>query len=634
MSAWTRKVESADKLFEAADRAAVEGRFEDALSAALRALCHEAAASHGELSWRGLVEHDLSLSEGTRPSTPATTIALHVGGIERGRARVWTSDGAPVDLFDVAERLAWPLYCAELTHAGGQQLAWRGAISTAVTEVAEALATDPPGTALMLAARRLVDAPGVALFSEEGLEHNGLYRIDDFEPDTLIPEPLHDLADGETWRGTLRVRPLVKQGYRDGLAVCIGDGSARRMLLLLGADGDFGPDEEAALAEFVGPAQALLDGLSRADGLPRLVDPETGLPDQHYFVERLEQETARAERHLRSVSVLVAALDSSGFGQLPSDLWALAELAASEVRSSDVPCRVGTDQIGIILPDVETMDAVLIADRLRATVRSSEAMSGPTTLSVGSATFPARAGSSTELREAATRALGWARTSGVDRTFVYEREIAAAMDVEGGSERERGAAIADSLRLLADAVDGRRGASGHATRVARISREISRKMGLPADRSERVYVAALLHDIGQISMDDDVLGSSDELDLNDLDELREHPDIGSRLLAGTPFSDLREWIRHHHERVDGTGYPDRLSEERIPLEAQIISVAEAFEELTGDRPYRAGVTVTDALAEIRRCAGSQFSESVVDALGSLVEEDELNPPYSDREARR
>lgn len=634
MAARTRETGAPDAFFQAADAAAIEGRFDEALGAALRVACHEAGTSHGEISWRGLLEHDIFCGEGTRPRHTPSVAALKLAGIDRGIVRVWTEDGSQVDLTGAAARMVWPLHCAELTHAGGQQSAWRTAISTAVTEVAEALSTDPPSVALMVAARRLVKAPGVALFSSDGMEHDGLYRIEDLDPDTFIPDPVRALRANEVWSGTVQTRALVEQGYRAGLAIRLDVDAGRRTLLLLGADGDFGPEEEAALREFARPASALLDGLSRAEGAPRLVDLETGLPDQRYFTERLAQETARAERHLRSVSVLVFALDASGFGQLPEDLWTLAELSASEVRSSDVPCRVGVDQIGVILPDVETMDAVLIADRLRLKVRACDKLSGPTTLSVGTATFPARAGSATELREAATRALGWARTSGADRTFVYEREIAASLEDTSASERERGAAIADSLRLLADAVDGRRGADGHATHVARISREISRKLGLPADRSERVYIAALLHDIGQISMDDAVLGSSESLDLGELAELQEHPDIGSRLLAGTPFSDLRDWIRHHHERVDGTGYPDQLSEESIPLEAQIISVAEAFEELTSDRPYRAGVGTEAALFEIRRCSGSQFSEPVVDALAALIEADELHPPYGDRGARR
>ena len=99
---------------------------------------------------------------------------------------------------------------------------------------------------------------------------------------------------------------------------------------------------------------------------------------------------------------------------------------------------------------------------------------------------------------------------------------------------------------------------------------------------------------------------------------------GGRLLAGTPFNDVRQWIRHHHERADGTGYPDRLAGESIPLEAQIIGVAEAFEELTSDRPYRAAVSMRDAMDEIRSCAGTQFNPAVVDALSILAERGDLD----------
>ena len=102
-----------------------------------------------------------------------------------------------------------------------------------------------------------------------------------------------------------------------------------------------------------------------------------------------------------------------------------------------------------------------------------------------------------------------------------------------------------------------------------------------------------------------------------------HPVAGATMLLHSGLGDEASWVRHHHERIDGGGYPDRLSGDEIPLESKILFVADSFEAMTSDRPYRRGVSVDDAVGELRRCAGTQFDPAVVDALVSLVGSDRL-----------
>jgi HD-GYP domain-containing protein (c-di-GMP phosphodiesterase class II) len=106
-------------------------------------------------------------------------------------------------------------------------------------------------------------------------------------------------------------------------------------------------------------------------------------------------------------------------------------------------------------------------------------------------------------------------------------------------------------------------------------------------------------------------------------EVRLHPNVGATMLLHAGLHAEAHWIRCHHECVDGSGYPNRLRGEEIPLEARIILVADAFEAMTSDRPYSDGVSVDDALAELRACAGSQFDPAVVEAMVDLVERGEL-----------
>jgi HD-GYP domain-containing protein (c-di-GMP phosphodiesterase class II) len=107
------------------------------------------------------------------------------------------------------------------------------------------------------------------------------------------------------------------------------------------------------------------------------------------------------------------------------------------------------------------------------------------------------------------------------------------------------------------------------------------------------------------------------------DEIKLHPVVGATMLLHAGLIEEAGWVRHHHERVDGAGYPDRLAGDEVPLEARIIFVADSFEAMTSDRPYRAGMSEEEAVAELRRCSGTQFEPEIVETLARLVEEGEL-----------
>ena len=120
-----------------------------------------------------------------------------------------------------------------------------------------------------------------------------------------------------------------------------------------------------------------------------------------------------------------------------------------------------------------------------------------------------------------------------------------------------------------------------------------------------------------------ILSKPGRLDPNEWTQIHRHPTVGATMLAHAGLPEESRWIRHHHERIDGNGYPDQLMGKQIPLEARIIFVADSFEAMTSDRPYRAGMDVQEALAELHRCAGTQFDRSIVDALADLIGRGEL-----------
>ena len=153
---------------------------------------------------------------------------------------------------------------------------------------------------------------------------------------------------------------------------------------------------------------------------------------------------------------------------------------------------------------------------------------------------------------------------------------------------------------------------GHSDRVAQYSRIIAEGLGLSPEHVQRVYTAALMHDIGKIGIPLDALKKPQKLTREEYEIFKEHPDKGRRILEPIEFlKDIVPAVYHHHEQYDGSGYPLGLKGEEIPLEARILAVADTYDAMTSDRPYRAALSHEIAVAELRRCAGSQFDPRIV-----------------------
>jgi putative nucleotidyltransferase with HDIG domain len=178
-----------------------------------------------------------------------------------------------------------------------------------------------------------------------------------------------------------------------------------------------------------------------------------------------------------------------------------------------------------------------------------------------------------------------------------------------------------SIEALARAIDARDPYTyGHSARVARLSFEIAVEMGLPPDQLTALSRAALLHDIGKIGVEDRVLRKPGPLNKRETEAMREHPVIGYEMLRGLHFLESSlDGIRHHHEHWDGAGYPDGVKGEAIPLGVRILTIADALDALTSDRPYRAAMSFADAVARLEAGAGQQFDPTVVRALRSRGE---------------
>jgi HD-GYP domain-containing protein (c-di-GMP phosphodiesterase class II) len=186
------------------------------------------------------------------------------------------------------------------------------------------------------------------------------------------------------------------------------------------------------------------------------------------------------------------------------------------------------------------------------------------------------------------------------------------------SYKQQTLAMACSLISLIDLRD--RYTGGHSARVANYVRGITVQMGMVEDEAEQIVLAASLHDIGKIGVPDHVLLKPGKLTEEEFEWIRKHPEWGWMAVRNVEgFHEASLLLLHHHERLDGKGYPGGLKGSAIPLGARLIAVADSFDALTTDRPYRPGRSVDAALAEIRRCAGPQFDPDVVNAFCAFME---------------
>jgi HD domain len=171
------------------------------------------------------------------------------------------------------------------------------------------------------------------------------------------------------------------------------------------------------------------------------------------------------------------------------------------------------------------------------------------------------------------------------------------------------------MLLLAQALDMRDPSTAqHSHTVGRYAREIAIALRLAPERVERIHAAGVVHDLGKLGIADEILHKEGSLTEEEWQQMRKHPGIGAQILEHAGMTDIAEWVGAHHERLDGHGYPVGRSGSEIPLEARILAVADAYEAMTADRPYRVGMSDADARAELLRCSGSQFDPHVVAAF--------------------
>jgi diguanylate cyclase (GGDEF)-like protein len=370
-----------------------------------------------------------------------------------------------------------------------------------------------------------------------------------------------------------------------------------------------------------------------------VTDPLTGLFNHRHFQDRLGAELDRAARYDEELAVIEFDLDDFGefnsrFGHLEGDrlLAGLGSKLSTLLVGDAIAARLGGDEFAVLLPGHNARSAAVFTQHVLDVIGvECGTAPGELSASAGIAAYPEHGDTAIDLLHLADGALFHAKATGKARVVVYDAARVPDLSAHERIERlERSSRIA-AVRALAAAVDARDPDTRfHAQRVASLSVRLANYLKLPDDDVRSLEVLALVHDVGQIAVSDAVLKKQGTLLGTEWHEMRAHPEHGQRILASTGLTDLVPAVRSHHERWDGTGYPDGLAGNEIPYEARLLALCDAYETMTADRTHRAALSEDVARAEIAAGAGSQFDPRLAEALLDMLdaESSESAPPES------
>jgi len=360
-------------------------------------------------------------------------------------------------------------------------------------------------------------------------------------------------------------------------------------------------------------------------------DPLTRLANHRAFHEHLREELARALRHERPLTLALldvdhfkAINDSLGHERGDVVLAAVAATLSDVARTEDVLARLGGDEFALLMPETNEAQALIAVERARGAIAGIELGGGLTvTVSAGMCGLE-HAGDPDSLVRLADGALYWGKAHGRDAAWVYDPEVVRELSIsERADQLQRSQALV-GIRALARAIDAKdQSTREHSQRVATLACDIARRLGWSEERVALLEDAALVHDVGKIGVPDAVLLKPGRLNDEEYDQIKRHAALGAQMVEDLLLAEQVDWIRAHHERPDGRGYPAGLTAAHIPDGAAILAVADAFDVMTATRIYSAARSREDALAECERLIGGQFVAEPVAALAAMCRAEPL-----------
>ena len=404
-----------------------------------------------------------------------------------------------------------------------------------------------------------------------------------------------------------------------------------------------------------------------------ITDGLTGVKTHRFFMEALSSEWKRSSRAGRSFALVLMDLDRFKFvndfyGHLEGDLvlQRVGQILETNCRRSDVVARYGGDEFVILMPETTMEQARQLSSKLRSWISADPLLREKNiSASFGIASYPLHGSSPQELIQVADASMYLSKHQGgntvstadhvdpnearrwkrdvleaylgvtLKRLFatgpeafeeIYQR-LRQFTDSLPAAEASNAAAggdgplslpqsILDTVTSLAYAIDAKdQYTQGHSQKVSAYAALLAEALGMSEPEVEEVRLGAVLHDVGKVGIAESILNKSGPLNPEEWETMKSHVSFAGKLLEPlVPMARIRQMVLHHHEFFDGSGYPDALSGETIPLGARIITIADSYDTITSDRSYKKGRTADEALSELERCANTQFDPQLVAAF--------------------
>ena len=335
-------------------------------------------------------------------------------------------------------------------------------------------------------------------------------------------------------------------------------------------------------------------------------DSLTGLYNRPFFQEELTRLDTPRQLPLSiiigDINGLKLINDALGHDEGDKLLVNVARILKASCRADDIIARTGGDEFWILLPKTDDEGARRVVERIKsacsAYAREQENDAYYVDISLGYATKIGAEESFVKIRNDA-------------ETYMYKRKLLETRSLHSSII----ASIKTTLFEKSNETEA------HGTRLATMTKQLGQALGLSENDLVALELFSTLHDIGKISIDHDILTKSGSLTDAEWNEIKKHPEVGYRIAQASPeLRPISELILTHHERWDGTGYPQGLTGEKIPLLARILAVVDAFDAMTEDRSYRPALPRNEAIEEIRRNAGTQFDPDITRLFLRLIEE--------------
>ncbi len=392
-----------------------------------------------------------------------------------------------------------------------------------------------------------------------------------------------------------------------------------------------------------------------------VTDGLTGLYNRRYFEEYLDKEVKRAQRQNQPFSIIGIDLDflkkiNDAYGHAYGDIAikAVADILKHNARTVDTAARLGGEEFSVILPGVDSKGAMVAAERIRKAIEETPLDTiGHITASIGVGTFLEHSDNIEEIIELTDQAMYQSKRNGRNRVTIAKpasetswQEVAvhAFIDVlskhnipvdkqlsdeiceklrnsnnQTEPQREILYSIADMMTKIYNPLH----AKGAIKSKVQVAVSLAKRFDLSKEEIDKLRVAILLYDIGNLVLPQEILQKAGPLTDDERQHIKEHPVIAAREIL-KPISyiqDILPIIEHHHENWDGTGYPNRISKDEIPLSSQIILIVDSYFALLEQRAYRSKLSPQEALAEIKKDAGKKWNSTLVNEFVTLIEND-------------